>query len=83
MIKAGYPTLNKNNEYDYFLFMLIKVQYCSCVSFFKSLYSILLGSQWGWLPYDIAPTEILPYVCEVPIRETYGIMDDYRSIGII
>lgn len=31
---------------------------------------------------DIGPTETLPFVCEVPIRETYGIFDGYRSIGI-
>ncbi len=39
------------------------------------------GSQWGWLPYDIAPTETLPFICEVPIRETYGVMTNYRGIG--
>jgi hypothetical protein len=39
------------------------------------------GSQWGWLPYDIAPTENLPFICEIPIRETYGIMTNYRGIG--
>jgi hypothetical protein len=42
---------------------------------------VYTGSQWGWLPYDIAPTETLPFVCEIPIRETYGIMTNYRGIG--
>jgi hypothetical protein len=63
--------------------MLIKVQHCSCIFFPKYLLYIPLGSQWGWLPYDVAPTEALPYICEVPIRETYGIFDDYRGIGTI
>ncbi len=40
-----------------------------------------VGSQWGWLPYDIAPAETLPFVCEIPIRETYGVMTSYRGIG--
>ncbi len=42
---------------------------------------VFTGSQWGWLPYDIAPTETLPFICEVPIRETYGVMTNYRGIG--
>jgi hypothetical protein len=41
-----------------------------------------LGSQWGWLPYDLGPAEVTPFVCETPIRETYGIFDDYRGIGM-
>jgi hypothetical protein len=49
----------------------------------KYLFYTLLGSQWGWLPYDIAPTEVLPFVCEVPIRETYSILDNYRNIGTV
>ncbi|CAF5150615.1 unnamed protein product, partial [Rotaria magnacalcarata] len=38
------------------------------------------SSQWGWLPYDIASTETLPFICEVPLQESYGIFDDYRGI---
>jgi len=63
--------------------MLIKVQYFSCVFSRKYLFSTLVGNQWGWLPYDIGPTETLPFVCEVPIREAYGILDNYRGIGTI
>jgi hypothetical protein len=63
--------------------MLIKVKHSSCVFSPKYLFYTSLGSQWGWLPYDIAPTETLPFVCEVPIRETYGILDNYRGIGTI
>ncbi len=63
--------------------MLIKVQHFFCILFSKYVFYTSLGSQWGWLPYDIAPTEILPFICEVPIRETYGILDDYRGIGTI
>ncbi|CAF1990480.1 unnamed protein product [Rotaria magnacalcarata] len=37
-------------------------------------------SQWGWLPYDIAPMENLPFICEVPIRDTYGVTTNYRGI---
>jgi hypothetical protein len=62
--------------------MLIKVYYYSfflvCNIFFLFIFT---GSQWGWLPYDIAPTETLPFVCEVPIRETYGVSTSYRGIG--
>jgi hypothetical protein len=51
--------------------------------FFLNICSILrLGSQWGWLPYDLGPAEVTPFVCETPIRETYGILDAYRSIGM-
>lgn len=39
------------------------------------------GTEWGWLPYDFGPTEISPFVCEVPIRDTYGVMTNFRSIG--
>ena len=42
---------------------------------------LFIGSQWGWLPYDISPAENLPFVCEVPIRDTYGVMTNYRGIG--
>lgn len=42
----------------------------------------IIGSQWGWLPGDMAPVETLPFVCEVPIRETYGVMTNYRGIGM-
>ncbi|CAF0946530.1 unnamed protein product [Adineta steineri] len=38
------------------------------------------SSQWGWLPHDVTSAETVPYVCEVPIRETYGILDNYRGI---
>ncbi|CAF1109158.1 unnamed protein product, partial [Adineta ricciae] len=38
------------------------------------------SSQWGWLPYDLTSADVVPYVCEVPIRDTYSIMDNYRSI---
>ncbi len=61
--------------------MLIKVYYYSfivCSIFFLFIFT---GSQWGWLPYDIAPAETLPFVCEVPIRETYGVSTSYRGIG--
>jgi hypothetical protein len=53
----------------------------SSLLFYHSSLRILSGSQWGWLPYDITPTETLPFVCEIPIRETYGIMTNYRGIG--
>ncbi|CAF4560072.1 unnamed protein product, partial [Didymodactylos carnosus] len=36
--------------------------------------------QWGWLPYDMAPTETLAFVCEVLIRDTYGVLSNYRGI---
>ena len=49
----------------------------------KYLFYILLDGQWGWLPYDIKPLEVLPFICEIPIRETFSILDNYRSIGII
>ena len=54
--------------------------FLSRVLFSQFLLSII-GSQWGWLPYDIAPAETLPFICEIPIRETYGISTDYRGIG--
>ena len=63
--------------------MLIKVQYSSCAFLSNYLFYTLLGNQWGWLPYDISPTDVLPFICEVPIRDTYGILDDYRGIGTV
>lgn len=81
-IRVGYRRQNKNDKYDCFLSMLIKVPYCSHYFLFFHK-TIFVGSQWGWLPYDIGPTETLPFVCETPIRETYGILDNYRSIGIV
>lgn len=63
--------------------MAIKVHFNSFIFLCKYLFYTSLGSQWGWLPYDVAPTETLPYICEVPIRETYGILDNYRGIGIV
>ncbi|CAF3382137.1 unnamed protein product [Rotaria sp. Silwood1] len=38
------------------------------------------NAQWGWLPTDISSTETLPYICEVSIQESYGIVDEYRGI---
>ncbi|CAF0955687.1 unnamed protein product, partial [Didymodactylos carnosus] len=38
------------------------------------------NGQWGWLPYDMAPTETLAFVCEVLIRDTYGVLSNYRGI---
>ena len=52
-----------------------------CLNCWQHLYCALLGSQWGWLPYDLTSADVVPYVCEVPIRDTYSITDNYRSIG--
>lgn len=53
------------------------------ISILKVILQISLDSQWGWLPYDILPAEKLPFICEVPLQETYGIIDSYRGIGMI
>jgi hypothetical protein len=60
--------------------MLIKVKYFSLCHYFLLFFFVSID-QWGWLPYDIAPAENLPFVCEVPIRDTYGVMTNYRGIG--
>jgi hypothetical protein len=36
---------------------------------------------WGWVR-DLG-SEARPYICEIPIRDTYKIVNETRPIGII